>query len=368
MADWARVLATTLRDYRPGAEETLVRNIHFMSMLKERGRIVTNVSGDEYDWAAEFQRADVNQNAGDTALTYDPVQRYIRAHLDVRGYAATDSMSKREYLKNRGKAALIKYFEQMGKKLFQDVERKVATALYADGNATGYTEGFHGLQSFLGYDGTKTVIVTTGEARSKNNADYFYWADDSFAGIDTDLGAYGGSAAGWPLEGDWNDTADFWTPAIVWALSPAFAGTAQTWAAQCLDVCTFMATALNKDSSKGGKADMGLLTNKMYAELKVKLRSKENIYVETNNTLKKLGFGDTVSIDGIEYMGDFGVPVNNGFVLNTNHLTVRSYQPNLIETEGPDYHKQTRAYRTAADVLGNMHPDSPKYFGRIVAA
>jgi hypothetical protein len=222
--------------------------------------------------------------------------------------------------------------------------------------------------SFLGFDSTKTVNITTGESRSKNNADLFYWADDSFAGIDTDLSAYGGAAAGWPLEGDWNDTADFFTPAILWALSPALGGASQTWQVQCLEAATFMATALNKDSSKDGKADMGLLTNKMYAELKNKLRSKENIYVETNNTLKKLGFGDTVSIDGIEYMGDFGVPLNRGIVLNTNHLTIRSWQSALIVPEGPDYHKQTRAYRTAADVIGNMYPDSPKYFGLIVAA
>lgn len=365
MADWARVAATTLRDYALGFEETLMRNIHFLAMLKERGRMQMNCAGDGYDWAVEFQRAPVSQNAGTTPLSYDPINRYMRALIDIRGYVATDSMSKREYLKNRNKPALIKYFSEMPKRLMADQERNLATALYVDGNASGYTEGWHGLQSFLGYDNTKTVNSTDGSSRSKNNADFCFWPDDSYGGIDTDLGAYGGSwNGGWPDSGEGSDTFDFFTPVIAWARSPAFGSTA-TWAANCLEICTFMSTALDKDQSAAGKADLGLLDRRMYKDLKNKVRTKETVYVETDSTLRSLGFKDTLSIDGIEYMGDFGCPANRGFVLNTNHLTIRSWQGSLFVTEGPDYHKQTRAYRSAVDNLGNMHPDSPKYFGLI---
>lgn len=374
MAGWARPIATTLRHYVKGAEPTLIRQIKLLALLEKRGNIEKNYEGRELDWAVEYQRAAVTANAGHTPLTYDPVDRFYRASLDMpRGYVSTDAMGKVEFLQNRGAPALIKYFSQMGTRIMDDIRRHLGgIALWKDGDASGNGEDLHGILSFLRFDTTLTIDKDTGVSGAYDAADYVFNASGSYGGLSIDLGAYGGGTwAGWPEQapttGGVVDTLDFFTPLGVNYKSTSFGGSQATWKAQCLEATRFLATALDKDGTEEGQADTGLLDRRMFRELKDTLSTKERIVIESSNMLKSMGFGDVIELEGITYTGEFGCPANKGVVLNTKKLALHSMQSGLVMIEGPDYHKQSREYRVSGDVLGNMHTESPKYHGMLLA-
>jgi hypothetical protein len=369
--DWSRVVNTTLRKYQKEAEPTLVRNLPLTAVLGSSGRIETNVSGDGYDWAMEYQRAQVQGNSGNTSLTFDAVDRYIRAFMEYRGYVATDSLKKRDFLKNRSPEALIKYYDKMGPKLFEDMERQFAVEQYIDGNASGNSERIHGLESMFGVGSGQTVDVTTGVIGAYDAADYVFAPDDTYAEIDTDLGAYGGAwnSGSWPDSGEGSDTYDFASPIIVNYESTAFGGSSATWRYNGYEAIRFGVTATQKDQSAKGIADMGMLDRRLYRLLKTDLSSREKIEVTASNTkLRSLGFRDSIEIDGCSIMGVFGVPAGVGYLLNTNHVRLVSMQKKLFEIEGPVWDMQTRCYRTVVDFLGNLIFDSPKYFCKLRAA
>lgn len=374
MAGWARPIATTLRHYVKGSEPTLVRKIKILAMLEQRGNIEKNYDGRELDWAVEYQRASVTANAGHTPLTYDPVDRFYRAVLDIpRGYVATDAMGKVEFLQNRGTPALIKYFSQMGTRIVDDIRRHLGgIALWKDGDASGNGEDLHGVLSFLRFDTTETVNKDTGVVGAYSASDYVFNPDSTYAGLSMELGNYGGTwGAGWPEQsptsGGVVDTFDFFSPIGVNYKSTSFGGSSATWKAQCLEAIRFLATALDKDGTDEGRADMGLLDRRMFRELKDTISTKERIVIEQSNMLKSLGYRDTIEVDGITWTGDFGCPSNKGVALNTNKLALHSCQSGLVMIEGPKFHDQSREYRVQGDVLGNMNTESPKYHGMLLA-
>lgn len=372
MPEWSRVTATTLRRYIKGAEPTLVRNNPVLAMVEKGGRIIKNVSGDGYDWAVEKERALAQGNSGNTPLDFIAVDRYMRAFLDYRGYAVTDSMKKREFLKNRSPEALIKTYENLGPRLMDDMERIVSQEIWVDGNASGNSERIHGLESIFGVSNTNdTIDPSTGAVESYDAADYVYAPDDSYAGLDTDLGAYGGTWDGsWPEVGGGNgnsDSFDCYSPIIINYKSTAFAGSTATFKDQGYSVIQFAVSATQKDASQKGLADLCLLDRRMYREMKQELRARERYVVDASANLKQLGFRDNIEIDGCACMGIFGIPSNTGYVLNTNHITLASMQKNLFEIEGPIWDQQTRCYRVVVDFLGNLIFDSPKFFAKLHA-
>jgi hypothetical protein len=374
MADFARVASTVLRRYVKGAEPTLLRSIKALALMESMGLFETNISGDGIDWAVEYQRAPVQANAGNTPLEYNPVDRFLRCYLDMRGYVATDAMGKREFLKAKGSEALIKYFSEMPVRLMNDIKRAIGgVELYVDGDATGNSERIHGFFSFLRFDTTMSLNKDTGVARAYNAADYVFLPDGSYAGLDMDLGAYGGVwGAGWPEQAATQyagvDTFDFFSPIGVNYKSSSFGGATQTWKDQCREACLFMSSALDKDGTEEGKADLGLLDRRMMRELKQTLIAKEKLEINAKNVLTSLGLDrDSLVVDGITYSGEWGVPAGNGIVLNTKKLALHSWQSKMFMPEGPDYHKQDREYRSAVDMLANMTTESPKYHGRFLA-
>lgn len=368
--EWSRLANTTLRKYQKEAEPTLMRNLPLTALLESEGRIEKNVSGDGYDWPVEFQRAQVQGNSGNTALEFNAVDRYVRAWMDYRGYVATDSLKKREFLKNRSPEALIKYYDKMGPKLFEDMERQFAVEQYVDGNASGNSERMHGVETMFGTSG-ETIDISTGVIGAYDAADPVIAPDDNYAGIDTDPGAYGGSWTDgvWPLSGGANaaqDTYDFFSPVMVNVQSTYFAGTTNEWASNSYEAIRFILTCLQKDASAKGIADLVKLDRNWYRQLKTKLSSLEKIEVtSSNNKLRQLGFRDTIEIDGASVTGVFGIPQNTGYVYNTNHVRLVSMQKKLFEIEGPVWDMQTRTFRTVVDFLGNMIFDSPKFFGKL---
>src|SRR5262245_17682091 len=142
--DWSRIVNTTIREYIRQEEPNLRRNRKLLAMLQARGRISMNHGGTDMDWKVKFKRAPVQGYADSDTLTFARRDRWKTAVLPWRGYAATDSMTKLERLKNKGTEAIIKVYEQIAPQLLEDIDDQFGDELYIDGNAAGNSLRIHG--------------------------------------------------------------------------------------------------------------------------------------------------------------------------------------------------------------------------------
>ena len=198
--DWARAANTTLAKYMRDVEPDILRNFQMLALLESGGRVSYNNSGRGFGWPIQFKLHRVEGNTGETVRQFSRVNLWKWANLDFRGYQVTDAIYNRELLENRGQEGIIKIWDGFVDRLQQSLRQGLATEPYIDGNATGNETSWHGLESMFGLNGT--VNVSTGAQRSANAADYVGYPSDTYAGLSTQLGTYGGeneSGAVWPL-------------------------------------------------------------------------------------------------------------------------------------------------------------------------
>jgi hypothetical protein len=374
MADYPRIAQTTIRDYGRSYEETLKRNQAMPALLEDGDRIVYKKGGDGFDWALQYKRVEPVGNRGDRPLKFTPTQRFLRPYLDYRGIVATDVMSLLERLKNRGKEALIDYTNKMAKLLFDDMGRKFAQQVWNNGNDTTYPDYFHGIESFVGTAGS-TVNATTGVIQAYSAADYVMAPNETYGGIDTELGAYGGAGG---ITGVWpndfqatndGDTYDVYSPIIANSASTAFNAGSPGYKLNVDSILRFLISASQKDTSKAGTLDVIFLAPNMW-------RQTKDYYANTlsggiqrlqvaDSPLRKLGFKDVIQLDGVEIKGEFGIPPGTGYGINIDQMEYRSMFDKLFWTQGPEYHLESQEWRVATNALGNFQFYSPKYFGKI---
>src|SRR5262249_41119019 len=113
MAEWSRIVNTTIHEFIRGAEVNVLRNRKLLALMKERGRITFNHAGDLLDWKVRYKRAPMIGYADSDTLTFSRRDRWKTAQLDWRGYAATDSMTKKEKLMNKDVAAIVKIYTEV---------------------------------------------------------------------------------------------------------------------------------------------------------------------------------------------------------------------------------------------------------------
>lgn len=351
MADWTRVVNTTIANYVKGEEVNILRNRKLLAMLKERGRITFNWGGDKMDWKVRYRRAPMQGYADTETLTFPRRDRWKTAHLDWRGYAATDSMTKGERLKNKGAQAIIDVYTQIARSLLDDMEESFCDELYIDGNASGNGKRIHGIESFLG---------TSGAAAGG----FIATPSDTFANLLTDLGNYGGTWTGnWPA-GSGDAHYDFWSPLIVDYTDTAWAASTKTWANTCIEALRYGIIKSQKNKSKKGSLDTIVLDGDLYREFLAKLDDKQRIVIQSNasnSTLIKLGFTDVQNFDGVDITWEFGVPATVGYGFNFDQMELRSQQGKLFVPEGPDYDIAGKSWRFSIDFYGNC-TWNPRFF------
>jgi hypothetical protein len=85
---------------------------------------------------------------GDT-LEFSRKERYKTAELDWRGYSATDSMTKGEYLQNRNQEAIIRLYSSIAEDLMDDMEDAFGEEFYLNGYDPANAKRIHGIESFF---------------------------------------------------------------------------------------------------------------------------------------------------------------------------------------------------------------------------
>ena len=363
MADWARLANTTINEYLRGEEVQVMRNRKILALLQDRGRVTFNHSGLLLDWKVRYRRAPMIGFIDGDTLTFSRQNRWRTAQLDWRGYASTDQITNFEKEKNKGDAAIVKVFSQLGVLLTDDLTDQLGDEPYIDGNATGNSKRFHGIESFMGYSGAGTK-----QPIGKQNSTY--------AGNVCTLGNYGGtwSATGstsdspnqdWPT-GTGDAHFDFWSPLIVDYTSAIVTSTSagttgwqastKTWANTCLEALRYGIINSRKNKSKKSMLDLIALETEMFRLFQDKAQTEEQLFVTRGDDqgLYKLGFKDVVNFDGVDVTSEYGIPRYTGYGWNIDAVELCSLLDVLIKSRGPDYDISADAWRLAVFVMGNF--------------
>jgi hypothetical protein len=262
---------------------------------------------------------------GDT-LTFARTNKWKTAVLPWRGYTVQDSMTKVEYLQNRSTEAIVKLYDNVMKILKSDIDDQFGDETYVDGNASGNSKRIHGLESCLAESTTTNAAVAA--------------ASDTYAGLSTLLGNYGGSWTGtWP-NGTGDAHYDFWTPILANTDSTddtAFPTTTQTFAAQGDEVVRWAIIQCQKNKSKRGMLDLILFDRTFYMNFLELIDTKERFLSRpgrNEGSLAKLGFTDSVNFDGVDITHEYGVAASTGYGLNVDEMELRSMQSQLFVPTG----------------------------------
>lgn len=364
--DWARSIATTIVNHLREEELASFRKFKVFAALEGSGNVRMNMSGRGFDWEVRYRNHTPSGNNGETPRNFARQNLWKRAELEYRGAQVTDAIYKKEMLENRSAQALVNIAGKMSSRLIESMEQYLGVEWTKDGYAAGNELRFHGIESFMGYNGT--LNVSTGAQRTANAADPFASPSDTYAGISTALGAYGGSQ----LEGVWpNGRAepefDFYSPVIVNTTSTYFGGS--TWAANCVKAIREALHQTRRNDTKEDQIDMVLLDRRSYIDFLNSLDSKERVIITPGrqNGLRSYGFTDVVELDGVEISADGAVPANSGYGLAIGNMELLCMSGQLLESEGPFYDEITQQYRYVVSHLGNLKFKSPRNFFKLAA-
>lgn len=361
--EWSGVLQSTIKKFVKGAEDAVMRNRKFMAMSKARANVNYNMSGTDLEWRIRYRRQSMQGMADGDTLTFARQNRLKRASLDWRGYAATDSETKKEKLMNKSAEAIITRYSEITKLLLEDMEENFGDEVYIDGNATGNEKRIHGIESFMGTTGS-AVTGTPAMAPS-----------DTYAGLATDLGNYGGTWTGnWP-KGKGAAEYDFFSPLILDTTSTlatasgGWSSATQTWAARCAEIVRFGIIHSMKNKTAKAMLDMILMEAEMYRLFLENQTTKERIVVDRGSKaggLASLGFGDTFNYDGVDITYEFGMASNVAYGFNMDQVDLNSLQGTLFDVTGPSPDIASQSDRFSIDFYGNMRW-KPRYFLKIAA-
>jgi len=372
--DWARVIGTTIVQHLREEELATFRKFKIFAMLEQSGNVVMNQSGRGFDWNVRFRNAPVTGNTGDTPRTFSRINMWKRAELPWRGFTSTDAVYRRELLENRGQQALVDVAGKMASRLQESLEQHLSYQPYKDGSAAGAENDFHGMDSFLSYDGTidESVSGVATKRTSSNLGDRYGFPDDNYAGLSTRLGFYGGGRIN-ATTGTWpnvpvDSELDFYAPLIINYNATSFNsshGTATpkgSWSLNCVQAIREGIHGCKRNDTKESQIDMVVLDRQLYIQFLNTFSDKERIAVTKEGGLKSMGFTDVTQLDGVEICSEYACPAGRGYGLSIGNMELRCLENQLFVAEGPFFDEETQAYRYACSSLGNLRFRSPRNF------
>lgn len=364
---FARSASTTLADHVKDVLEEVFRNYQILAMVQAKGNVKYNCAGRGFDWPVQYKLHRIETNTGETARNFSPTNLWKTAALDYRGYQVTDAIYEREMLENRGEAGIVKVFDNLIERLKLSLKQGIAPEFYIDGNLAANAQAWHGIESFMGINGT--VNISDGTQRSANAADLVGYPSDTYAGLSTQLGNYGGeneSAQVWP-NGAADPEFDFWSPLIVNFTSSALGGAADTWAAQGDEAMRFMIIHSQRNGGMDTQMTNIILARNLYFDFLNLIDSKERITITSENSLRALGFKNTVQFDGVEVSWETAVPASVGYGLNFDNIQLKSMYGELFVPEPVVYDEDTQAYKAVVKNLSNLCWKGPRRFGKLAS-
>ena len=348
MATTLRILKTTRENWSENlADETIDRH-PILKLLQSEGRIKYNCSGNgDFSWTAKNKRRQLTPYAEMDSLDFARNELYEKATLPTRAYKMGEAISELEMLQNKGKEAVIKIFGDIADEMKKEAGEGLCREFYIDGNATGNSKRFHGIESFMSW-----TTQTAGDAFQTTS-------NDSYAGLSTARGQ-NGTLAGTP-------EYDFWTPVIVNTNRTGY-----SWAANADQLLRLAIIEMNRSNDKSERLNLVLLSRAGYRALADLLATTERVVVDKGAVgIRKFGFEDTINIDGTDVTFDPDVPttdVNNdnvyGYGFTTGKMMLKIVGPSLWHASGDDFDSTKMCFKWWVGLYGNLVFQSPKHFAK----
>ncbi len=242
----------------------------------------------------------------------------------------------------------------MVKELLDDIRDQFCEQLVqVDGNAAGSTNRIHGLESLFSASNNASSLVGT------NN--------DTYAGISTTRGTYGGSWNGtWP-DGYGDTQYDFWSPLVVnynSTFATGWTATDKTWSNTCIEALRFAIINTQRNSDD---LDMFLLEKNLYRQALDRIDDNEKLIVNRNQDpgMTKLGFKG-INVDGVDIYWEVGLGSGVGYGLCLDELELASWQPQLFVSLS-DFNLEKVSDQVAIDFYGNLRIKSPRSLCKLAA-
>jgi len=362
--DWARTIGTTTVNYLRQEELAMLRSFKIFALLEGSGNVLMNQGGRGIDWQVQFRNQPVTGNTGETPRIFARQNLWVDAQLPYRGYQTTDMIYRKELKENTGAAALVQVGSKMQNRLTTSLKQFLSKEIYTDGEAVGNETRFHGMESFGSVNGT--VNISTGAQRAANAADMFGFPNDTYATINTGLGAIAGSqqpGVSWP-NGQADPEYDFYSPIVINYTSTAFknGGSSYTWFDNCTLAVREGINQAQRNDTKEAQIDVVLVDRRMFIDFKTRLDAKERILANSNEGLRSYGFKDVFQQDGVDVSTEYGVPNGCGYGLSIDNVELRCMEDTLFIVEGPVYDVNTQAYKYVVSTLANLRFRSPRNF------
>ena len=366
---FSRTAATTLANHIREVEESMLRNYQMGALLEAGGRVNYNNSGEGFDWPVQYRLHKVEGNTGETQRNFARRNLWKTASLEFRGYQTTDSMYYREFRSNKGPEGVVKVFDNFVERLETSLTQGLGGEYYVDGSASGNEQSWHGLESIFVLNGT--VNSTSGAQRSANAADIVGYPNDTYSGLSTVLGNYGGeneSGQYWP-DGISDAEYDFWSPLVVnYTTTHAdLPSTTQTWAGQGDEAMRYAIINAQRNTSKNGQITNILLSRDLYMGLLNIIDTKERIQISSEQSLRALGFKNVLNFDGIEVSWEAAIASGVGYGINYDNMELKSMDESLLRSEGPEYDIHSQSFNAVVSTLSNLKFSSPRNFFKLAA-
>ncbi len=353
-----RVDMATLNRYIRKRVEPLYRDEPLLAMFRSRGKI-TKGHGKTVRWRPRFRRRTINPNAGDIiSISFPQTATKRQAELPWRSYDLGESVTLFEQYVTEGPAETVLYrlVEETTKEVLDDFMVDFKEELYVDGNA-GAANRLHGLESIFSVSGAYS-------------GGYVGAPNDSYAGMLTTLGNYGGawSATTWP-RGTGPTEYCAWTPLVVDYTDALWTGDTDTWPNTWHQAMRFMTTYMRILQKKG--PDLFLLDPELLLQAKHSLKSSETFEITQNVPGKVVNLGfSTLNFEGVELMDAYaiaGADVDNdavGYAINFDHIGLQHLGPQLVNAFNDTDIEAGQQHRLALMSFVQMFVDTPAYFGK----
>lgn len=365
---WERSMATTMWELRREVEDASMKNYQMLALLEAAGRVTLNHGGEGFSWDVQYRRHKGEGATGENARNFTPTNLWKKAVLEWRGFEVTDSIKRREVEKNKGEAAIIKVMDGFTDRLKASIMQELGPMFYMKGHLTANRKFWHGLGTMQQWS-TQTINISTGAARTANQADVIAIPSGNYAGLNMLLGNYGGamvdSTVAWP-NGACDPQYDFWTPCAVIHDSNAWTGS--TNGEKLQQAMRYAIVHGQRNSDQNGQMTNFTLDRSMFIDFANFQSTKETIEVTNTSavTLKSLGFRNVINFDGVEVSWEAGTPFSYGYGWNIQNIELCGLTGNLFETEGPEYDIRTQAFNAVVSTLSNLKFRSPRNFALLV--
>lgn len=347
--------ATAPKFYKKAADLTW-RSRLWLAMLYKYGVIEFNATSFSVTWNAEVKQPDVQQYGDAGAISFSEHDALQQFTTDVRGYIATDRLSIKKELMNRGATQLDNLKANKPIRLVKALKNTLSGELYIDGNASGNSNRFHGIKSFTG-------------AGSVAAGDKIAMPSDTYAGLSTALGTLGGTwssdlasadrpnatlANDWPF-GHGSSQYDPVSPLLVNTSSTGWGTGSTKWIDNCEEAMRFARIVQTARGARGEDQRtpfMHMLSSDLYAGFLSHWAPKARLDVP-HPEAARLGFTDTMNFEGDMVHYEYDTPASEGYGISPSMMEMFILGPELY-TELEEFQMTTLGTNFAVYTFGNL--------------